>query len=110
MDVDISKASLYKIIFHYHNPGFDQINADVTVTPENSLEATQSGNIILPSTNRPKHQSVLNQFVLNSGRWTISLKTPQRLYVVSVFRRRMSNKCIYPLMKCVIQSHKLKSI
>ena len=80
--VDINKASLYRIVFYYHNPGFNNINADVTVTPERSTEATQSGNIILPSTAHPEHQSVLNTFVLNSGRWTISLKTPERLYVV----------------------------
>jgi len=88
VDVDIKKASLYRIIYRYVNPGAHPVTAEVTVTPEASSEVKQTSGVTFPPSNAPHHvtvsssRDVISTFVLNPGRWTVVLKTSGRVFVV----------------------------
>ncbi len=87
MDVNVDEPSLYRLIFRYHNPSDESIIADVTLTPESSADVEQTSTVMFVPTRQPQYvtvsgSGVISTFVLNPGRWSISLKTPERLYVV----------------------------
>ena len=86
MTVDIKKPSLYRLIFRYVNTNPDSVTADITVTPEAATDVQQSSTVLFNPSYEPAHVTVsgsgiISTFVLNPGTWTISLKTPETLYV-----------------------------
>ena len=86
VDVDIRKPSLYRLIFRYVNNNNAPITAEVTVTPETSSDVQQTSTVVFQATNEPRYvtvsgSGVISTFVLNPGRWTISLKSPEKLFV-----------------------------
>ena len=95
--MDVERPSLYRIVYRYVNPALESITADVTAQPEpGSTDVEQTSTVVFAPTGRvPTHVTVgfasgiVSSFVLNPGRWTISLKVPQdlpdRLLVVSNF-------------------------
>ena len=87
MDVDIDKPSLYRLVFKFVNPEWTSVTADVTLTPQTSTDVQQTSTVVFPPTKQPEHVTVsgagvVSTFVLNPGRWSISLKTSETLYVV----------------------------
>ena len=85
IDVDITKPSLYRLVYSYVNHSPQLITAEVTVTPEAGDADQQQGSILLTSTYDPMFATV-STFVLYPGRWAISLKIPElddNIYVVS---------------------------
>ena len=87
VDVDISRPSLYRIIFRYVNPSDSRIMADVSVIPGSTSEVEQNSQVAFEPSMLPRFVTVsggglVSTFVLNPGRWSISLKTDQQLYVV----------------------------
>ena len=88
VDVDIAKPSLYRLIFRFVNPTENRITADVTLTPEASTDVQQTSTVVFQPSPNPQFVTVsgsgiVSTFVLNPGRWSISLKTTEQLYVVS---------------------------
>jgi laminin alpha 3/5 len=87
VDVDVSKPSLYRLIFRYVNPTDDRIMADVSVIPGSSSDVEQNSQVAFEPSMIPQFVTVsggglVSTFVLNPGRWSISLKTAEKLYVV----------------------------
>ena len=90
IDVDIKHSSLYRLIFRYVNPNVFTVNANIKITPMTSVDVEQTSSVaFLPA--EPSNpqlvtvpgEGIVSTFVLNPGKWTISLKTDQKLYVVS---------------------------
>ncbi|CAI5448656.1 unnamed protein product [Caenorhabditis angaria] len=88
MDVDINKASIYKLIFRYVNPTDVPINAVVSIAPRSSQsqDVEQSTKATFAAGSKDPAFKVVevgkNQgFVLNPGKWTLSISTKQRLFL-----------------------------
>lgn len=113
VDVDIRKPSLYRLIFRYVNSNPNPVTAEVTVTPETSTDVQQTSTVIFQSTYDPQYvtvsgSGVISTFVLNPGRWTISLKTaenifvdylvllPQDYYEAGILQTRVNRPCTVP--------------
>jgi len=90
IDVDIRHSSLYRLIFHYVNPNANTIHANIKITPMRSADVEQRSSVAFAPADARNPQLVtvpgegtVSTFVLNPGRWTISLRTAEKLYVVS---------------------------
>jgi laminin alpha 3/5 len=89
VDVKITKPSLYRLVFYYVNLNSNNVLADITVTPEASSDVQQTSTVVFAPTSKPQFVTVsgaglpATAFVLNPGQWTISLKAPENLLVVS---------------------------
>jgi laminin alpha 3/5 len=77
-------------VFHFVNSNPQEIKADVLAQPEaSSIDVDQTSTVVFQPTGRTGEfvtvggAGYVTTFVLNPGRWTISLKTPERLLVVS---------------------------
>ncbi len=85
----VTKPSLYRLLFSYVNLNENNVVADITVTPETSTDVQQTSNVVFAPTAKPQFVTVSGAgvpptpFVLNPGHWTISLKAPENLLVVS---------------------------
>lgn len=89
VDVNVAKPSLYRIIFRYVNPTDNRIVADVSLLPATSVDIEQTSEVIFEPSMDPEFVTVAGggvstTFVLNPGKWTVSLKTKEQLYVVSI--------------------------
>ena len=78
--MDVERPSLYRIVFRYINPSLESITADVNAQPEaGSTDVEQTSTVVLAPTGRVPAfvtvgSGIVSSFVLNPGRWTISLK------------------------------------
>lgn len=87
VDVDIRKPSLYRIVYRFVNPSDHSIAAEVLAVPESSSDTPQTKPVTFPTARQPELVTVSSggvnsAFVLNPGRWSISLKVPEALFVV----------------------------
>ena len=84
VDVDIQKPSLYRLIFRYVSRNVGSVTAEVTITPMTSTDVQQTSTVVFQPAFHPEFVTVsgTGAFVLNPGRWTISLKTPESIFVV----------------------------
>ncbi|CAH1775060.1 unnamed protein product, partial [Owenia fusiformis] len=113
VDVDITKPSLYRLVFRYVSRNSAPITAEVTVTPDTSVDAEQSSSVTFESTYSPQFVTVagtggIATFVLNPGRWSISVKTaenvlldylvllPQAYYEATILQEFVSQPCVVP--------------
>ena len=86
-DVDIRRASVYKVLLHYVNPTSVPIDIDISMNPLDTTTTDYQQNLTftIPVGDGPQTinaNSTSKPFVLNPGRWRITLKTPKRLFLV----------------------------
>ncbi|CAJ0584396.1 unnamed protein product, partial [Mesorhabditis spiculigera] len=86
LDIDISKSSVYRVLLHYHNPTTVPITAILAVAPSriSTHDVEQSEKITFVPTSEPSTiEATLpgKPFVLNPGKWALSLTTKQRLFL-----------------------------
>uniref|UniRef100_A0A915PQH1 Laminin subunit alpha n=1 Tax=Setaria digitata TaxID=48799 RepID=A0A915PQH1_9BILA len=85
LNTTVSKASLYRLLFHYVNPTDVQIDVRIAVTPlfTHTQDVEQTAKLNLPATSEPRTVAInLKQpFVLNPGKWRIKISTKQRLFL-----------------------------
>ncbi|KAK3796923.1 hypothetical protein RRG08_032228 [Elysia crispata] len=85
VDVDVRLPSLYQIIFRYVNKEGNSVKGTVVLTPESVTDNTQEGEIIFLPTTKPSFTTVssgsIQAYVLNPGRWTISTKVPENVFL-----------------------------
>ncbi|VDM61018.1 unnamed protein product [Angiostrongylus costaricensis] len=86
LDIDVAKASVYKLLLSYHNPTTVPVTAFITVAPKmtHSQDIEQSEKVALVPTEIPSVKEVTvagKPFVLNPGKWSISVSTKQRLFL-----------------------------
>ncbi|GAB6025535.1 hypothetical protein CHUAL_011266 [Chamberlinius hualienensis] len=88
LNIEIDKPSLYRTVLHYVNLANETIVASVTFSPESYADTQQSGFIRFEPTVEPgfvmasssKLQgSTPASFVLNPGRWTVTIKGEKQL-------------------------------
>uniref|UniRef100_A0A915JLN1 Laminin EGF-like domain-containing protein n=1 Tax=Romanomermis culicivorax TaxID=13658 RepID=A0A915JLN1_ROMCU len=114
LTVDITKPSVYRLVFRYVNPTMNEVPVSIEFNPTQTYshdDVKQSTETKLPVSNEPKSAYVSKNgspypFVLNPGRWTLHIKTKQRLlldYVAifpsayfegSVLRHDVRNPCL----------------
>ena len=95
--VDITRPSLYRIVLYYVNSDKDVHVGTITLTPEESEKSVQVDQIRLkPTDGEPMFSTVAgasgnipHTFVLDPGRWTVSIKFERgnRLLLVSSLSR-----------------------
>ena len=92
LDIDITKPSVYQVIFHYVNTIKDDINGKVTLTPgqASSDDIQQRGSVIfqpsiIPGYVRVTDGSKVESFVMNPGKWRLTLYSPKQVFVVRIF-------------------------
>lgn len=86
LDIDIAKSSVYRLLFKFHNPTPVPIQAIVAVVPRTSSvhDQEQSEKVVFPSTTEPNIMEVTvngKPFVMNPGRWALTISTKQRLFL-----------------------------
>ncbi|KAK0397427.1 hypothetical protein QR680_002123 [Steinernema hermaphroditum] len=85
IDASVFKASMYRVLIHHHNPTKVKIDLEVSfVQRDATIDSEQKTTVVLPPTSAPTTVAVNTKgrmFLLNSGQWTLTLKTKQRLFV-----------------------------
>lgn len=99
MEVDIRIPSLYQIIYRYVNRNDSPVRGDITLTPDSPTDVVQRGEIVFRPTVDPKFTRVtsgtVSTFVLNPGRWTISTKVPNTVFLVRA--KLLTCMCVFLL-------------
>ncbi|KAK6179097.1 hypothetical protein SNE40_011531 [Patella caerulea] len=86
LDVEITKPSLFRMIYRYVNRNANSVKGTITLTPESTRESVQTSEVHFASTQTPEFVNVgpvgsEATFVLNPGRWTISTSSPDILFL-----------------------------
>ncbi|ULT96990.1 hypothetical protein L3Y34_005063 [Caenorhabditis briggsae] len=86
IDVDIAKASVYRLLFRYRNPTPVPITATVSVAPRftHTHDVEQSGKATFAPGDSPAMKEITvdgKPFVLNPGKWSLAISTKQRLFL-----------------------------
>ncbi|CAD6197231.1 unnamed protein product [Caenorhabditis auriculariae] len=86
LDVDVNKASVYRLLFRYVNPTSVPVTATIAVAPRftQTNDVEQSTKVTFPPSSDPAFKEITVEgkpFVLNPGKWTVSIATKQRLYL-----------------------------
>ncbi|ESO94906.1 hypothetical protein LOTGIDRAFT_144813 [Lottia gigantea] len=86
LDVEITKPSLYRMLYRFVNRNDQTVTATVTLKPESPQQITQSSQVLFKPTETPDFVNVGNggaqsTFVLNPGRWSISTTSPDILFL-----------------------------
>ncbi|XP_042143819.1 laminin subunit alpha-like, partial [Ixodes scapularis] len=84
IDLHIQKPGLYQVIARYVSLNGDNVYCNISFTPDTYGETKQTETLVLPPSREPRFQGVVGQdgvtalpFVLNPGRWTLSIKAPR---------------------------------
>ncbi|XP_074640335.1 laminin subunit alpha-like [Tubulanus polymorphus] len=86
IDVEISKPSIYRVLYRYINTGFDAVTSRISIAPIrgglNDDQQEQEGSVIFQSTHDPRLATSVSgtvpaSYVLSPGKWTISLSVPK---------------------------------
>lgn len=89
MDIEIKKPSLYRLIYRYVNVNNNILRGQVKLKPHNPTDVTQSSEVFFQVTTEPMFVTVGSgrdyEFVLNPGRWTVSISSPDILLLVRNF-------------------------
>lgn len=89
MDIEIKKPSLYRLIYRYVNVNNNVLRGQVMLKPHNPTDVTQSSEVFFQVTTEPMFVTVGSgrdyEFVLNPGRWTVSISSPDILLLVRNF-------------------------
>ncbi|XP_054719477.1 laminin subunit alpha-like [Uloborus diversus] len=112
LDIFVEKPSLYEVYFHYLNFGGENVYGTITFSPETFGDIQQSTDMVFEATQKPrlmkvsgKQGAVASPFVLNPGRWTVSIRIekplfldymvllPQSYYEATLLQEDVSNLC-----------------
>ena len=88
LDIDISKPSLYYVIYRYINRNDNSVTGEVTLTPMTSTDTEQTSSVTFAPSRDPAFSNVGQSgvsmaFVLNPGKWTVSTNVPDTVFLVS---------------------------
>lgn len=111
-EVNIFRSSVYRIVIRYLNPSNENIVANIVITSDNPLESDQNAQVLFKPSNEPQFVTVAGDkdvltsaFVLDPGRYTISVKTdryvlldyfvllPAAYYEATILNRKIENPC-----------------
>ena len=89
-DINVEKPSLYRVILRYVNPGQEPKLAEVKLIPDSPRDTEQIFMARLEPGKTPNFVTVSgpvgdlpSPYVIdNPGRWTVSIKTPENVFVV----------------------------
>lgn len=88
IDLHIQKPGLYQVIARYVSLNGDNVYCNISFTPDTYGESKQTETLVLPPSREPRFQGVVGQdgvtalpFVLNPGRWTLSIKAPRPVFL-----------------------------
>ncbi|EGT43369.1 hypothetical protein CAEBREN_17090 [Caenorhabditis brenneri] len=86
IDVDITKASVYRLLFRYRNPTPVPITATVSIAPRftHTQDVEQTGKTTFAPGDLPAMKEITvdgKPFVLNPGKWSLAISTKQRLFL-----------------------------
>lgn len=112
MDIEIKKPSLYRLIYRYVNVNNNVLRGQVMLKPHNPTDVTQSSEVFFQVTTEPMFVTVGSgrdyEFVLNPGRWTVSISSPDILlldymvlvpdayYEATVLQEKVTRPCKIP--------------
>ncbi|KAK3091660.1 hypothetical protein FSP39_021617 [Pinctada imbricata] len=114
MDVQITKPSLYRLIYRFINVNDRNVRGEVTLKPQSlTSDTAQMSEVFFPPSTDPGFVTVGSagsqyDFVLNPGRWMISIKTddimlldymvlvPQAYYEATVLQQTVTRPCTVP--------------
>ncbi|KAL3869382.1 hypothetical protein ACJMK2_042067 [Sinanodonta woodiana] len=113
LDIEITKPSLYRVVYHFVNRNDRPVRGEVTFTPDSFGDIKQKSEISFPPTDQPAFRTVGDSsghhtFVLNPGRWSVSLKAdnsifldymvliPQSYYEATILQQQVSRPCVSP--------------
>ena len=87
-DIEISKPSLYRLVYRFVNLNDQSVKGEVTFKPQSAFDIEQKGEVMFVPMTDPDFASVGNSgglatFVLNPGVWTISVKADESVFLVS---------------------------
>jgi laminin alpha 3/5 len=87
MEIVIKKPSLYRLIYRYVNVNDKVLRGQVTFKPQNPTDNMQNSEVFFQVANEPMFVTVGSgrdyEFVLNPGRWKVSISSPDILLLVS---------------------------
>ena len=88
LDVDIKKSSVYRLLYRYVSRNVYSKQGEIKVVSADPHEQAQNGNIVFQATLSPSlatavQGGVPTGFVLNQGRYRITLTTEDGVLVVS---------------------------
>ncbi|KAF5306067.1 hypothetical protein FQA39_LY09045 [Lamprigera yunnana] len=109
-DVHIFKPSLYRMIVRYVNVNPEAVTGFIKITPDNPNDNEQTFKVNFKSSIQPTFVTVAgdtgNAFVINPGRWTVSIHSNQNLlvdnfvllpedfYLASILNQKVEKPCI----------------
>ncbi|XP_041356694.1 laminin subunit alpha-like [Gigantopelta aegis] len=113
LEIDISKPSLYYVIYRYINRNDNTVTGEVTLTPTTLADIEQKSSVTFAASLDPAftnvgQSGVSTSFVLNPGRWTISTKVPEAVFLdyfvlipqgyfeASVLQEKIIHPCAMP--------------
>lgn len=111
-EVNIFRSSVYRMVIRYLNPSNESIVATILITSDNPAEVDQDGQVLFKPSADPQFVTVAGAkdelttaFVLDPGRYTISVKTdkfllldyfvllPAAYYEATILTRRIDSPC-----------------
>lgn len=111
-EVNIFRSSVYRMVIRYLNPSNESIVATILITSDNPAEVDQNGQVLFKPSADPQFVTVAGAkdelstaFVLDPGRYTISVKTdkillldyfvllPAAYYEATILTRRIDSPC-----------------
>ena len=89
LDFDISKSTLYRLVYRFVNLNDNAVKGEVTLRPDALQEITQYGEISFAPSTDPAFADVGNKggpttFVLNPGQWTVMIKANDSIFLVRI--------------------------
>ncbi|KAB0790802.1 hypothetical protein PPYR_15312 [Photinus pyralis] len=100
-DVHISKPSLYRMVIHYINRNPEPVNGQIRIMPDNPNDYEQTFKVNFKSSFEPNFVTVAgdtgNAFVINPGRWAVSIKSEKNLlvdYFPLILNKKIEEPCI----------------
>ncbi|KAK4877517.1 hypothetical protein RN001_010023 [Aquatica leii] len=108
-DVHISKPSLYRMVVRYVNANSEPATGVIKITPDNPNDNEQTFKVNFKSSAEPSFVTVAgdtgNAFVINPGRWTVSIHSkhnllvdyfvllPEDFYLATILAQKVDEPC-----------------
>ena len=84
--VNIDEPSPYYVIYRYVSREHSSVQGKVTATHEQDADLTQKSTVTFETNYDPVFVTVVGEpYILDPGRWTFELTTPENIFVVSLY-------------------------
>jgi len=81
-DIDITRPTLFRLVYHFVNRNRPTVNGEVTITSGNPDIQPQTATVFFAATNGQTAFATADTPVyLTTGRYSVSLKSPQTLFL-----------------------------